>query len=189
MYFREIERAIAVALSAHDGQTRKGDEGVPYAVHPVHMALMLARWGAEEAQIVAALLHDTVEDCEDWDVERIEREFGERVARIVGELTEDKALGWRDRKEAGIAKIARMSVEAVTIKGVDQLHNLESLRVQLETCSDPDEVWSHFSGGRAGTLEIAARKVEALEKRVDPRLARELRAVLDRLHELAGVGT
>ncbi len=187
MYFRAIERAITAAVTAHEGQVRKGDGGAPYAVHPVHMALILARRGMEESSIVAALLHDTIEDCESWDLERVEREFGEHVARIVDELTEDKTKSWRERKETGIAHIARMSAEAVTIKAVDQLHNLESLRVELEETTDPDGVWSHFRGGRKGTLEIATRKVEALEKRIDPRLSRELRRVLDRLIELAGV--
>ncbi len=187
VYSRPIEMALEVAVTAHHGQMRRGCT-TPYSVHPIHMALMIARFGLDEWVILAAILHDVVEDCAEWDVARVERDFGGRVADIVSELTEDKTKSWRERKEAGIDNISRMSAEAAAVKAVDQLHNLESLYHALATAPDPGEVWSHFRGGREGTLEVAARKVAALEKRVDLRLAHALRAVLARISDFEGVG-
>jgi hypothetical protein len=57
-----IERAIALAIRAHDAQVRKGDGQLPYVVHPVTVALILSRYTGDEDTIIAGLLHDTLED-------------------------------------------------------------------------------------------------------------------------------
>ena len=189
MFSSGVERAVRLALKAHNGQVRKGGDGqVPYAVHPIHMAIMLAGFGLDDAVIQAALLHDVVEDCDGYESSDISREFGTRVAGIVAELTEDKALSWSERKEAGIAHVAGMSSDATSVKAVDSMHNLESLRVELETAIDSETVWRDFQGGRDGTLDVASRLVAALETRLDPRLGRVLRATLERVRALAGIG-
>ncbi len=181
MFSHEVERALRVMMDAHDGQVRKCAANVPYVVHPIHVALMLARWGLDETTIISALLHDVVEDCEDWTRERIESEFGPRVASIVAELTEDKSLGWDERKQAAVDHVPRMSTEACAIKAMDKLHNLESILADLREAEDSADVWKSFRGGRDKTLAMAEKLVVALEKRLDPRLARALRAGLDAL--------
>ena len=77
MYSEGIEKALRAALKAHDGQKRKCSDLVPYISHPVHVSLILARWGLEEAAIQAGILHDVVEDCDDWTAELV-REDRER---------------------------------------------------------------------------------------------------------------
>jgi myo-inositol-1(or 4)-monophosphatase len=84
------------------------------------MALMIARFGMDVTVILAAVPHDVVEDCGEWSAQRVEREFGARVAGIACELTEDKSRSWRERKEAGVENISRMSAEAAAMKAVDQ---------------------------------------------------------------------
>ena len=108
MYSRGIEKALRVAFDAHDGQFRKGAGEVPYVTHPIHACLMLARLGADKETIQAAILHDVVEDCEDWTTERVAAEFGERVAGIVADLTEDKSGTWKERKAAAIEHVPHM---------------------------------------------------------------------------------
>lgn len=176
MFSVDTERAIVACVTAHDGQWRRGGQGVPYSVHPLHMALMLARWNLDEVSIQAALLHDIVEDCEEWTLEGLSKDFGPRVASIVGELTEDKSLSWAERKEAGIASVPGLSSEAASVKAVDKLHNLQSLRASLECAEDQSEIWGQFRGGREGTLDVAERLVKALVARVDPKLGRALKA-------------
>ncbi|MCA9299190.1 MAG: bifunctional (p)ppGpp synthetase/guanosine-3',5'-bis(diphosphate) 3'-pyrophosphohydrolase, partial [Phycisphaerales bacterium] len=61
MYSPAVERALAVAIEAHARHVRKGN-GDPYAVHPVHMAMLLARLGLDDVTVQAALLHDVAED-------------------------------------------------------------------------------------------------------------------------------
>ena len=90
MFSAHVERALRVAHDAHDGQERKGG-GVPYILHPLHVTLILARVGADEVTLQAAILHDVVEDCDGWTLERVEREFGSEVRSVVAEVTEDKS--------------------------------------------------------------------------------------------------
>ena len=183
-YSDGVERALRVAIEAHDGQFRRGDDRCPYAVHPAHVALLLARLGMDDDVVQAALLHDVVEDCEGWDRERVEAEFGARVAAIVAEVTEDKSRTWAERKQAGTDAVAGMSAEAVSVKAADKLHNLQSLCVSLEGAADRAVVWDRFKGKREGTLRVAEELVGELLKRADPRLTDELTSALARLRAL-----
>lgn len=183
MFSRAIEQALRVALEAHDGQWRKGIDKIPYIAHPFHVALLLARWNHDDAVIQAALLHDVVEDCEEWTLDRINQEFGPRVAGIVAELTEDKSLSWEERKSHAVQQVPRLSPDAAVVKCMDKQHNLESLLDDLKRTGDPDELWSRFRGGRDGTMAQSEALVVALELRVDPRMARALRKTFDELQE------
>ena len=188
MFSRRIELALDAAIRAHEGQHRKSGEEVPYAVHPLHVALMLARWDMEEDVIVAGLLHDVVEDCEDWSAERVEQEFGSHVASIVSELTEDKGQGWETRKRTAIEAVPGLTPQAASVRAVDILHNLRSLEASLRGAdSDPAAVWARFRGGRERTLEDAREMVAVLQTRIDPRLGRALQAAIDAVLELEGL--
>src|SRR5574342_380805 len=94
-----IERAIALALRAHEAQVRKGDGQLPYAVHPVTVALILSRYTGDEDTIIAGLLHDTLEDTV-VTKEEVERAFGEKVRDMVLDVTEPDlpGLSWETRK-------------------------------------------------------------------------------------------
>jgi (p)ppGpp synthase/HD superfamily hydrolase len=169
---------LRVCIEAHTGQVRKGGDCLPYAVHPLQVGLLLARLGHEDEVVQAGLLHDVVEDCPGWSLERVEREFGARVAAIVGELTEDKSKSWEERKLDGIARVAGMSPQAACVKAGDKLHNLESLLAELRANSDHPAVWKRFRGGRERSLFLSHELVEALAARIDAKLARALRSAL-----------
>jgi (p)ppGpp synthase/HD superfamily hydrolase len=169
MFDPDIERALRAAVLAHAGQTRKGSE-LPYFTHPAHVALILARVGASKSAIQAGLLHDVVEDCEEWTGERVALEFGAEVAAIVAELTEDKTKSWEERKLAAASKAQTMSSEGALVKAADQLHNLCTLREALEEAADPTAVWAGFKGGREETIRMARLLVEALSGRCDSRI-------------------
>ncbi len=181
MFSLQVERALQACLAAHAGQFRKASEGVPYCVHPLHVALMLSRWGQDEQVIAAGLLHDVVEDCDAWTVERVEAEFGKHVASIVAELTEDKDRSWEERKRLAVEHAAHMSPQAATVKCVDKLHNLRTLLQQLRDSDEPEDVWGRFNGGRERTIHMARELVEALVPRVDPKLGRSLQSALQAL--------
>jgi (p)ppGpp synthase/HD superfamily hydrolase len=179
-----IERALEVAVLAHEGQTRKNSGAMPYFIHPVHVAMMLARLGLDAVSIQAGILHDVVEDCDDWTLDRIEEEFGSEVRSVVDDLSEDKSLSWSERKRWAVEHVPHMSERAVTVKAADKLHNLSCLLRDLQSTDDRDELWSHFKGGRERTLEMSAELVEALAGRVEPRLATALREVMTSLQAL-----
>jgi len=184
-----VERALRIGVEAHDGQVRRGEDPGPYVVHPLHVAIMLARWGMDDDVIVAGILHDVVEDCDEWTVERVDDEFGPHVASIVDELTEDKSRSWEERKRLGVEHVASMSPQAASVKAADKLHNLRCLWVDLRDAGDSDQVWSRFRGGREGTLRVARGLVEALHRRVDPRIGRALKSALEELESAQTVAS
>ena len=89
----KLLQAASFAAQKHTGQTRKGDDAAPYINHPLEVANLLANLGKVEDYdvLIAAILHDTVEDTETTE-EEIEEHFGETVASIVMEVTDDKSL-------------------------------------------------------------------------------------------------
>lgn len=184
-YSPGLERALRVALDAHAGQARKGVGAVPYIVHPVHVALVLSRWGYADEVVQAGVLHDVVEDCEAWTLQRVGEEFGGEVRDLVDALTEDKSRTWKERKQQAIDDVPSMSESAAAIKAADKLHNLASLVEDLRVTRDPEEVWSTFRGGRDRTIEYSGRLVEALAVRLGDPAASALRDVMAELRALA----
>lgn len=182
MFGEAVERALEATVRAHDGQWRKGRQPVPYVTHPMHVAIMLARWGLEEHVIVAGLMHDTVEDCGEWTIERVRAEFGSHVATIVDQLTEDKSLTWEERKRWAIDHVPHMSPEAASVKAADKIHNLQCLLADLrDHAADGghEAVWVKFKGGRDRTLQMDRELVDALCKRTEPKLCSALRKALE----------
>ncbi|MBD4501724.1 HD domain-containing protein, partial [Xanthomonas citri pv. citri] len=84
VYLAEIVRAFEVARAAHEGQMRRS--GDPYITHPVAVATILAEIGVTGPTLLAALLHDTVEDT-DYSLERLRADFGSDVALLVDGVT------------------------------------------------------------------------------------------------------
>ena len=101
-----INKAIAFAVKAHEGQPRKGTE-IPYIFHPLEVGMIVSRITDDEEVIAAAVLHDTVEDCDAVPLDDIRREFGDRVARIVGLESEDKDKSWEERKAATVCSLKK----------------------------------------------------------------------------------
>ena len=161
---------------------RKGG-GEPYIVHPFQVALMLVDLGAPSTTVQAGLLHDVVEDCDEWTIERVHIEFGEVVASTVAEVTEDKSRTWAERKQHAIDIVPALSDGALLVKACDKLQNLQSLARLLAEADDAAQVWSGFRGGRDATLRMDAGLVRALVGRVEERLARSLHAALEAVRE------
>src|SRR5215204_2479556 len=92
----EVMRAAVFAARVHAGHRRKGAAAEPYVNHVLEVAEILAGHGAPPAAIIAALLHDTVEDSDEdpepCTLQHIEAAFGPEVAGIVAEVSDDKSL-------------------------------------------------------------------------------------------------
>jgi GTP diphosphokinase / guanosine-3',5'-bis(diphosphate) 3'-diphosphatase len=122
-----IEKAFRFANAAHDGIRRKSGE--PYIIHPIAVAKIVAKdIGLGATSIVAAILHDVVEDTE-YSLSDIETMFGEKVAKIVDGLT--KLSGDFDSRQALTLKKMLMTlsedVRVILIKIADRLHNMQTL--------------------------------------------------------------
>ena len=120
----DVERAYDVAKLAHAGQLRKsGDE---YITHPVAVAEILSELGLNAETIIAALLHDTVEDTE-YSLAQLRVDFGEKIANLVDGVTKLDKLIYGPTAEAETVRkmVIAMSrdIRVLVIKLADRLHN------------------------------------------------------------------
>jgi (p)ppGpp synthase/HD superfamily hydrolase len=123
-----LSRALMFAARKHAGQRRKGVLAEPYVNHLAEVALLVAEAteGRDVTAVVAALLHDTLEDTA-TDREELEREFGPEVTRVVAEVTDDKSLPKAERKRLQVANASRKSDRAKLVKIADKTSNLRSI--------------------------------------------------------------
>ncbi|WP_414638948.1 RelA/SpoT family protein [Actinophytocola sp.] len=124
-----LQRAYDVAEEAHRGQRRKS--GDPYITHPLAVATILGELGMDTITLVAALLHDTVEDTE-YALADLESDFGEEVSRLVDGVTKlDKVqLGSAAEAETIRKMVIAMARDprVLVIKLADRLHNMRTMR-------------------------------------------------------------
>lgn len=135
---QSLEKGLQFSIKAHEGQTRKSGE--PYVVHPILVSSIVAYYGGDESMVLAALMHDVVEDTE-ITLETIQKEFGEDVHVLVDGLT--KIISIRDEKlipsnsneklvtsALSFRKMLLASIQDVrvlVIKLCDRLHNMMTL--------------------------------------------------------------
>jgi len=126
----DLTRALVFAAEAHANQRRKGAAQEPYINHLIEVCDLVARatGGADMDAIIAALLHDVVEDTSITAGALAER-FGATVARIVVENSDDMTLPKEARREARIAAAPKKSARARTVKTADVISNLRAMVV------------------------------------------------------------
>lgn len=126
--FESVVRALGFAARKHRDQRRLDSARTPYINHPIALleVLRVEVGIADEAVLCAALLHDTVEDT-DATREEISQYFGERIASIVMEVTDDKGMPKAERKRLQIERVAGASFEARLVKLADKICNLRDI--------------------------------------------------------------
>jgi len=126
---KDLQRAYEVAENAHRGQFRKS--GDPYITHPLAVATILADLGMDLTTLVAALLHDTVEDTS-YTTADVARDFGDEVAHLVDGVTKLDKVTFGDATEAETIRkmIIAMAQDprVLVIKLADRLHNMRTMR-------------------------------------------------------------
>ena len=121
-------KAVKFSAERHKTQRRKGAEGSPYINHPIDVAEMLWSVGSvrDIQVIIAAILHDTVEDTRTTPAE-IEEHFGPVVRSLVQEVTDDKSLPKLERKRLQIEHAPHLSTGAKQIKLADKISNIHDV--------------------------------------------------------------
>jgi (p)ppGpp synthase/HD superfamily hydrolase len=179
--------ALVYAAELHADQTRKGSD-VPYLAHLLAVGALVIEDGGSEAEAIAAVLHDAVEDQGGEPVaQEIERRFGLEVASIVRAATDTDQLvkpPWRERKERHLATLLTATPQACRVIAADKLHNVRSLIGDYRVLGE--ELWSRFRGGREGTLWYYRRAAELLRERLETGLTAELMHAVERLEALVG---
>jgi len=126
----QLRRAWAIGAAAHAGQTRKSGE--PYITHPVAVSQVLAELGLDLETLVAAILHDTIEDTPLTRAD-VAAQFGETVAELVDGVTKLEKVRFADKQEAAAESFRKMllamsrDLRVIMIKLADRLHNMRTL--------------------------------------------------------------
>ncbi|MEY8337708.1 HD domain-containing protein [Lachnospiraceae bacterium 62-35] len=136
-----IKEAVAFAAKAHEGTVRKGT-AVPYIVHPLETAIIVSSMTNDKEMIVAALLHDVVEDTPVTGQE-VEERFGERIASLVLAESEDKSKTWWERKQEKVAFIKTADRDIKILALGDKLSNLRSTARDYLLLGE--EIWNRFN--------------------------------------------
>lgn len=127
---KRLQQAYLVARDAHEGQTRSSGE--PYITHPVAVACILAEMKLDYETLMAALLHDVIEDTPAT-YQDMEQLFGKSVAELVEGVSKLDKLNFRDKKEAQAENFRKMimamvqDIRVILIKLADRTHNMRTL--------------------------------------------------------------
>ncbi|MBO5859257.1 MAG: bifunctional (p)ppGpp synthetase/guanosine-3',5'-bis(diphosphate) 3'-pyrophosphohydrolase [Clostridia bacterium] len=130
-----VKKACDLASNAHEGQKRLSGE--PYIMHPLNVAIILSKLGMDDASVIAAILHDTVEDTK-MTYNDVKSAFGETVADLVEGVTKIGKVPLQTKEEQQAENIRKMllamsrDIRVIIIKLADRLHNMRTLMFKPE---------------------------------------------------------
>lgn len=171
-----IAEAFLFAMKAHEGQVRK--DGRAYLVHPVEVAIELAKNGADDATICAGLLHDTIEDTAVTE-EQLRQVFPEDIVSLVLQDSEDKSLSWEERKTGSLnlLRAPETSRKYKMLMCADKLVNLKSIQDEVE--KNGDVIFLKFKRGKEQQAWLYREMVKALEELSDLKMYQELKTTTE----------
>lgn len=188
--FEKLEKAFQFAQNAHQGQLRKSGE--PFFIHPVAVAKMLAEMDMDMASIIAAVLHDVVEDTE-TSSQNIEAEFGPEVAYLVDGVTKLKHIPTSTKEELQAENLRKMflsmasDIRVILIKLVDRLHNMRTLQYvntdsQITKAKETLEIYTPLAH-RLGMTKIKWELEDLCFKYLEPEAYEELSRSINQKRE------
>lgn len=175
MYSYKVEQAIRAATILHQDQLRMGTLPLPYISHLMAVVLILSDYTDDEDTIVAAFLHDTLEDT-DYTLEELREDFGGPVADIVTTLTEPKTIGdrklnWLERKREYNKQLKAGSEKALMISAADKAHNFRT--VVEEYSADHKRFLEDFGPQTEDRIEIYQTMSNTLNSRLKSDIVHE----------------
>lgn len=186
-YSEQLDKALAFAAAAFRGRRRKGTQ-IPYLAHLLQVMVTVAENGGDQDQMIAAVLHDYLEDIPGSKREDLASPFGERVASLVIDLsdtTESPKPPWAARKRAYLRHLAVACPDVKLVSAADKLHNTRSTRRDHQAIGEA--VWARFRPSRDETLWYHRGVVVALGHGWRHALVDELRVEVEALHAQVGV--
>lgn len=159
-----INQAIQFAAIKHADQLRKST-AIPYISHPFAVAMLLQEAGHRAEVVAAGMLHDTLEDTSAT-AEEVSSLFGTEVLRLVEAASEpNKSLRWEERKRHTMSLLAQRADDELAIIIADKLHNLQSIRRDIEL--DGDKIWGRFNRGKEQQAWYYKGIVQAVKNRTE----------------------
>ncbi len=182
-----VAKAYQFGEVAHTGQLRK--DGTPFFNHPTSVSLILAELEMDEETIIAALLHDTVEDT-DVTLADVEKTFGKEVAALVDGVTKLAVINYETKQERQVENLRKMflamssDIRVILIKLADRLHNIRTLGAmttdkQKEKAEETIDIFAPIAH-RLGIFRIKWELEDLSLKYLDPEGYKELVKKVDK---------
>jgi len=176
---QRFDEAARYAREAHEGQSRKGSN-VPYIAHLLGVTSIVLDDGGSEDEAIAALLHDTAEDCGGRPrLEDIRARFGDDVAKIVEDCTdswETPKKPWAERKQAYAAHARTLAPSSLRVSAADKVHNTYAILRDLR--NDGDAVWGRFNASADDVLAYYQALVRSYREAGGGKLVDELARIV-----------
>lgn len=153
-----LNKAIIFAVKRHAGQTRKGTT-IPYITHPLETLAILNTMRADMYLLSAGVLHDVLEDT-DTTEEELKDLFGDEIAELVKEHTEDKSKSWLERKKTSIKKLQEATKREKMLVMADKTSNLRNLLVDYTIKGA--ELWKRFNAPKEKQAWYYSNIIDAL---------------------------
>jgi (p)ppGpp synthase/HD superfamily hydrolase len=168
----KIQKAINVAAQLHLGQVRKSEDRLPYIVHPFAVAWILSDYTEDEEVVMAALLHDVLEDVDGYEFENLVADFGERVANIVKGVSEERDpidhVGtpetWMNRKNGYLWNLETAPEESLLVSAADKINNLHTMIDAYQ--SEGEVLWERFHSPADKRLWFYEEVYKLIERRL-----------------------
>ena len=179
MYSYKIEQAIRAACILHADQLRKGEVPIPYVSHLVSVMTILRDYTTDEDMLVAALLHDAIEDT-DYTAEEMKEDFGGPVLELVLGVTEIKEikgekLTWFERKKQYNKTLKKAPTGSLMICAADKIHNFRS---NVEDYHDaPDRFIQDFGPNIEDRMEVHQETSNILNSKLKSDIVHEFNNV------------
>lgn len=187
-HVERIEEAYGFSARAHEGQMRKSGE--PYLIHPLEVAKILTQLKMDDASIVAAILHDTIEDT-DVTKDEILKHFGKEVAEIVDGVTKISKIKFSNQEERQAENYRKMilamskDIRVIMVKLADRLNNMRTLQYmpeikQVNISQETLDIYAPIAG-RMGIYWVKEELEELSLKFLKPQIFKQIHARTRRL--------
>jgi (p)ppGpp synthase/HD superfamily hydrolase len=181
LYSYRIEQAVRAATILHKDQVRKGSAPLPYVSHLVATAFIAADYSNDEDTVIAALLHDALEDT-DYTAAELEDDFGGVVRELVESVSEPKStptepISWVERKEIYIKQLKKADERALIVAAADKIHNLRS--IVEDYYDDHKRFIADFGGSLEKRVEIYQKMANVLNQRLSGGILSEFNHVFE----------